>query len=534
MDNLDIMMKQKKFFKAIYRNISENEYIRIFQNNKGVNIPKDKEFSKVEFFNDIDELVKYCTTNRFGLNTYYELATTNGQDGTTDNLIKRYSLDFDFDKKDEEDGFDHKDVINRFKALGLWYHSMQTSGGGYHCHMVIEPTDDFKKVEAVQIKLQTLLHADPNAVKMTQLLRVPYTFNIKEDKPRLVQTMVLFEKESIKPYNIDKLFNRFCRNVCDEQKEEIIGNKSTEAIMNTTNIPSCVNEILSKGSLEGERNAELQKIVVTLRRRNRTLSEILLTIKEWNNKCNPPLSDHEIKYQVEYLFENLKTVSYNCQECSHNEECFNNVISDFEYNDNDILLDMNEKILKSLRKSRKGVKSMEGNELLVYSVLKLHTDGLYRSELVKEMTYKGKCRLSENTMSKALKSLVDNNFITSKRDSKGTFYKITNEKTKIDETFTVGYGATLCCIKKEITTEELRLYNYMRFLHHKLQREGRSNLKGNLFQIDQRDLGDLIGKSQPQISEMINNLINEKLISLWYRGMSKNNQYDFNIYRLNV
>jgi DNA-binding transcriptional regulator GbsR (MarR family) len=266
---------------------------------------------------------------------------------------------------------------------------------------------------------------------------------------------------------------------------------------------------------------------------NKSLNDIKHLCLEWNSKCKPAFTEHELEYQVKYMFDNLDKCNYDCKNCEHKGDCFSIVESDFVYKD-DILLTMSENVIRYCKKSRKGVKDMTGNELLIYSTLKLHDDGLYTDEIVKEITYQNKARLSEPTLIKALKGLLEDEFITCKRDKKGNFYQINDINSKIELTYTIGFSATLCCIKKEITTEELRLYNYMRFLHHKKQRENTTTLKGNLFQIDQRELAEDLGTSQPNISTMISNLINEKLISIWYRGKSKNNQYDYNIYRLNI
>ncbi|WP_039233015.1 hypothetical protein, partial [Clostridium novyi] len=74
---------------------------------------------------------------------------------------------------------------------------------------------------------------------------------------------------------------------------------------------------------------------------------------------------------------------------------------------------------------------------------------------------------------------------------------------------------------------------YMRYLHNKQQREEPKGLKGNLFQFKQIDLAKDLGVTQPRISDMINNLLEEKIISIWYRQPSKFNGFDFYIYRLN-
>jgi len=73
---------------------------------------------------------------------YFTLATTNGAGGTKQDLKTRTVLAFDFDKKDLGQDFNHIDIINRFKAIGLWYHILVDSGHGYHAYTCIEPTQE--------------------------------------------------------------------------------------------------------------------------------------------------------------------------------------------------------------------------------------------------------------------------------------------------------------------------------------------------------------------------------------------------------
>ena len=182
---------------------------------------------------------------------------------------------------------------------------------------------------------------------------------------------------------------------------------------------------------------------------------------------------------------------------------------------------------------------MNGNQLLVYSILKCHADGLYRDEIIKELSYKNKklkidrVALSKNTLTKTLKELEENQFITVETVSKKKLYKVKETRNKADLTYNISYAAAFECVKGFISTEELRLYNYMRYLHNKEQRENSKALKGNILQVNQADLGKALGVTQQRISKMIESLLNEKLISIWYRGQSKNNSFDYYVYRLN-
>ncbi|KYH30451.1 hypothetical protein CLTEP_26560 [Clostridium tepidiprofundi DSM 19306] len=534
MGKLDIQIKQKQFFKTVFRNLigeggnlQKNNYIRIYQNNLGVDTDDKKQLNIVKFFSNVDDLVNFTSQTLYGKNTYFTLSTTTRAGGKEEDLLNRSVLAFDFDKKDFDKNFSYKDIIERFKAINLWYHVLVDSGHGYHVYVCIEPTTDLQKVAEVQKALATKLGADLNAIKSTQILRVPYTYNIKHE-PKMVKIIKMFNKDTIKRYDINKLYNRFCTS--DKNKIDA-EDRATNFIINNTNIPHCINEILINGSPEGKRYLDLQKIVVALRNRNKTLAEVKQVCKEWNIKSN---YNDNLDNRIENIYNNLKHVSMDCKGCKYSKECFNRIESDFDYSHGEVLLTMSEVHISKLKaNNRKGAKVMKANDLLIYCILKNHSDGLYKNEIIKELTYKDKCRLSEKTLRETLKSLEENGFIKVDTINRKKFYRLKDIRSKIELTYNISYGATYECIKGAITVDELKLYNYMRYLHNKQQRENPKALKGNLFQFKQTDLAKDLGVTQGRISVMINNLLNEKLLSIWYRQPSKFNGFDFYIYRLN-
>lgn len=530
MDKLDIQYKQKQFFKSIYKplleeskstnsissTLKDNQYIRVLQ-------AKD-DYLKSEFFNNIDDLINHTSSkNSKRLNNYFSLSTTNGQGGTKENLVNRSVLGFDFDKKQESPGFNHKDILNRFKKIGLFYHSLIDSGNGYHVYVFIDPTDDILKIEAVQQAIGEMVGADEKALKSTQLLRVPFTYNVKNNDFKTVSIVHLEDSNSIKRKDIDYLYNKYCT------YEKSKGSKATKHIKETTNIPPCIDELLEKGSKQGHRYEDLKKIVVNLRNRNKTLNEIKQVAKEWSYKSD---YNDNLDYRTENIYNNLKAVKMECKGCKHYDKCYNSIDSDFNYPVDEDILNISETRARTLKDSnRKGVKTMDGNDLMIYGVLLNHTEGLYRQEIIKEITYKDKVRLSDKTLTAALKSLENNSFIDV--TGKPKFYKVKPIRAKIELTYKISYAATYEAIKENISTEELRLYNYMRYLHNKQQRENNKSLKGNLFQINQVELAKELGVTQVRISQMIQQLLQEKLLSIWYRQPSKNNGFEYNVYRLN-
>lgn len=533
MDILDKKFELKRFIMRIYKdsiitgnNLKEDEYFRILR------VKTDETtgdiFKKVNFFKNVDDIVDFCTSSQCARwNTYFTLATTDGESGQSDSLKKFYVLGFDFDKKDFDKGFSHKDILNRFRDIKVKYSILVDSGHGYHVYVYINETDDFKKVNEVTKAIASKIESDPNACKITQVLRPPCTFNMKSRR-KMVKTIFLEDDINAKRYNIEDLYNRFCN------KDVLNNNVNTKHTIVNTNLKPCIEELLNEGSKAHCNNSDLQKIVVELRHKNKSLSHVKAVAEEWNNKNEISWSNNELEYQIEKMYNNLLTVDYGCSTCEKRENCKSICFSNFEYSDNEVLLNVNETEMKHLKKTnRKGAKVMDSNDLVLYSILKNHSDGLSREDIVTELTYKDKCLFSKNTITKALKSLEENNFIVVESINKFKFYKIKEAKSKVELKYLISYSATYECVKGNISTEELKLYNLMRYLHHKEQRENPNALKGNLFQMNQADIAKELGVTQGRVSQMINSLLREKILSPYYKAKSKNNGFDFYVYRLN-
>ncbi|MDK0616250.1 hypothetical protein P5E77_15665 [Clostridium perfringens] len=536
MDILDKKYKVKKFLNTIFREIDfTKENIRTLQTNKNG-------YTKVSYFADIDELTDYSTSKYSSYNnTYFQLATTDGAGGTTENLLYRYCLAFDFDKKDLGQEFNHKDIINKFRELKIYCHAIVDSGNGYHAYVLINKTDRLDLVQEVQEVLCNRLGADKKAILSTQILRIPYTFNVK-NKLKMVRIVHLADRNNsnFKVYDIEFLHNKNCISKSEKQENECNNNKKIVFTLNSTNIPKCIENILITGTQEGDRYKDLCNIIVALRNRNKNYADIKEVCKEWALKSN---YNDNLNYRIEHIYNNKKALELDCKECKEFAECYNRVLSDFSYSENDTLITVAENTQKYLKNSkRKGAKVMKPNDLLVYCILKNHNDGLTREEIQQELTYTKKKQvknvaLSDRTLKDTIKSLLDNGFITVKKGIKKLGekdqYLLKESRSRVELNYDISFSATYECVKGNISTEELRLYNYMRYLHHKKQREDTGALKGNLFQVNQVELAKDLDVTQGRISQMIENLLDEKLLSIWYRQQSKNNGFEYNIYRLN-
>lgn len=510
---LMIQTKQTDFFKTIYDPIlskdgqlTNGQRIRVYQKNDA--------FQRDTFYNCLGDLLDAVLRGRGISNIYFELSTTNGESGKTDDLISRTVLAFDFDKKDNP-GLTADDVIYRFKCLNLYYHILIDSGNGYHAYMCIEPTSNHNTVEDVQIELAKRLKADPNATKKTQLMRVPGTLNLKAD-PLPVNVIQMYPLDTIRRYNIDRLHARFCRSERPQEAER-------RATLAGSNIPPCIDEAIRNGTQEGQRNNSLMQIVVTLRERGRTLGQVMELAKIWNKASQ---YDDSLEYRVKYIYENQKSAAMDCQGCKHCSTCYDKIDSDFDYPDQYGVLRMNEK-----HTQKTTVKALTPTALVLYSVLISH-DGLTRPEIDKELTYRGKIAFSDRTIREALKNLEENKLIEIKKLDRFNLYTSRRVLSKPGLTFYLSYAASIAVIKQEITPAEFRLYIYMRYLHNKIQREDPGALKGNLFQYNQRKLADDLGITQQRVSQMIQKLLDERLLSEWYRKPSRFNGFDYIVYRL--
>ena len=528
-DILDKQHELKKFFKAIFNgfNFEENECIRILQTNEKTN------FSKVSYFNNVDDLISFTTNkHRVFNNTYFNLCSVDGKGGSEKDLIKRYVLGFDFDKKDLGKDFNHENVVEKFKNLGLWYHALVDSGNGYHAYMMIEPTSDLDIVEEVQKAIATKLNSDMNATLRTQILRVPYTFNVKYDKAKEVKIINQFDRKTIKRYNINQLHKRFCQSEFRE---------SNKVVINLNNsYPICVANALKNGSRVGNRNRDLFNIVIALKQRGNNVNQIKFTIHQWNKLNEKSLKN--VDSEVERIFNHYN--GYICNSCDVEikDSCKNYTISDFDleqYGEN--IIDIQHKVAKQCRKSaRKGVATMSGNELFIYNVL-VNNKGF--SELTIDMIIERitdrktkKSALSKPTIVKALKGLEDKGYISiekgnSRQGIKDT-YKLNTKKVTSENSIRMSYFINILVIKGHITTNELKVYTHMRYLHLEDVKLGKA--KGNIFVRSRHELSKSLGMDENNVAKAINNLYENMVLDRRVVQKESNSKQFYYEYKLNM
>lgn len=486
---------QVDFFKLLFDDLQENEFIRI----AGFNETDDL---KPGFFNNVDDAIDYCNKHKHHFNIYTNLSTTNGKSGEVENLIRRRVLAFDFDKKDLGQDFNHKDIVRIFKENGIYYHAIISSGHGYHVYVLINDSDNINKIIEVNSSLANILKADPFAVKPTQILRVPFTYNLKNCKKEQVNLIWMADESKRKPYNIDALHTKYCT-----EKDKFIKHIKTS-------MPHCIGEIL-KGVTEGHRNFCLGRLIAYFKRNNSSKAQAFEIIKEWNAKCNPP---ENIK-TLEKSFEAYWEKDYKLLGCIVNDPEIQAILSEYcdryqcntaDKNEQIIIdekvVELEHKYIELLRK-KKDFK-MNGNHIAIISILNIYEFGLSTNQIAEQLTsvITGKTCMSKNTLAKVLRELTNKSVIqciAGQNQNQPNFYSLNKPKCQENEIMVLSFHAIQRYIDGVITPNELRVYCYMRY---------RLQTNRNL---TQKDIAIDLGTTQKEISDCINNLEKARYLTIY-------------------
>lgn len=523
------MINLNMFLRELYKpllvdyegNLQEGNYIKLEK--------YTREVLKVqEYYKNINELSISAKNKSLYYNTFYSLATNNGNSKSNEDSIYKTCLAWDFDKKDY-DSLTVENIVHKFRDVGLYYNAIIDSGHGYHVYKFIEPTQDIALVNKVNKHIARLVGADENFTG--QVLRVPTTHNIKDSKD-IKPVNIVYLDTNVKRKSIETLAKRYIMK-CNE-------NINISYEMNKNRVPKCIETILTEGSNKGNRNEDLKKIVISLRNAGKTLTQVKVLAKEWNNLNMPSMALNELEYQVGYMYDKLKITELNCKECKYSKECFGAVYSQFE-NEDKQLIQYSENMCKKSKRNKKGVSKMNGNQLLVIGILKCYFDGLTQEQLLEKLKFEfenkkikaNNIAMSKPTLIKTLKELEENKYISYEVVNRKRVYTLAKERVKEEFKFVVNYAIVDHCIQGFITTTELELYCFMRYLHNEQQRLGLSNQKGNLFKITQEELSKKIGIDQGNVSRYIDNLIKSGAMDIWHRGKLENSPCWYNIYRLN-
>ena len=276
--------------------LEETEFLRIL---------KSQENFTTNIFCKTNQVEKIIKQNRNEYNLFIALATCNGENGQESGAKTRSVLFFDIDKKDNPD-ITEQDVTEYFKKYFpyIFIHCIIDSGNGFHLYIAIQPTTDIKKIVSLTTTMINILNRgekfkfDTNANLPTQIARIPTSQNRKNDKNPLWVNVIVnnVNSDKFKRYSLDEIENQINK----------VNNKITYC--------PCIENMLEKGAIKGERNYCLGFIISYLRfEKYLSKDKILSIVNKYNANCSPPKSNNELSQQFNTYWEKGYEHFFNCK-----------------------------------------------------------------------------------------------------------------------------------------------------------------------------------------------------------------------------
>ena len=281
-------MKHKKDnisnFEIMNPSININEYI-------GVEVfhPESGERVGYGHYHDEMQFNIFVESYKNSGNMYFTIALTDGNGFATQNMVAANMIVLDFDYKDEEKPEIHEFTEKLKQKLNLFFFQVVDSGHGYHIYIPIEKTHDLDYWIATTKRLQALYNADGNAVKKTQLMRVPFSYNMKYRNRKCVNP--IWCKAPQYRYTLDNI-------------NKMIDMSEKHPLYFERNMP-CTSKML-KGVNQGYRNFCLCRIIGDLKLRNKSEENAWKEIEKWNKKNHPPKSSSELRREFVNYWHNYE------------------------------------------------------------------------------------------------------------------------------------------------------------------------------------------------------------------------------------
>lgn len=454
----------EQYLNILFRHKKSDEKITLFF------IDKQDETKKFNlYYKSIDEAIEDIEKYKGFNNIFVSLGLTNGNSRKAEDITSRSILAFDFDKKDLGQNFSYKDIINIFKKQGIYYHMLVDSGNGYHAYVLTENADneeDLKKLLELNSTLAQKLNADVNAVKPTQVLRVPTTLNYKDkNKPKRCNLMFISDNDKQIEYNLDNMYNK---NVFKEENTNI-------KYLKKDIIPPCIVNILN-GVEQGQRHFCLGRLTKYFQLHNYSKEATWQIVLEWNTKCKPQQSNIEA---LEEDFNSFWQGDYKLMGCVCKDKAIQEIINNYCDKYNCKKKDKYEivylvkpihyeyKILSKIKPVYRGGRKymLSGNAIAIISVLK-NRGMINTNQLIEELTstITKKCCMSRPTMINALKELEEMKvieIIKSSNKNNPDNYRLLDIRCLDSEKATISYHATQRYIDGAIGQVAFRLYCYM-------------------------------------------------------------------------
>ena len=516
---------QTEYFKRYYdmvfpKTLKENEYICLFlvkTDNEG-NVLLDKDGNEIKFHRFVKNFEQYkehVNQYKYNFHVYNAIATVkkdkNGELHRREaNMRQQRVLFIDFDKKDYPNLTDAHDFTKliKDKLPDMFLHAYYDSGHGYHYYVMIPPTCKIRELSEFNKEICSLVGADTNACKVTQVARIPCTYNRKylDVKGRfpLVKEIDHYQKNpyAVKhwhPCNVDYIKRRAAnaRKIMGCTLESKPLERWDYAGDSCWEIPVypclCTEKILREGADKGERNTWLGRIISMLRFNSGTEEKIREICLEWNTRCRPPKSPSEVRKEINTYLDKEDMYKLNgcwnkitdsrVSEIVHAQcdkfHCMQAIQKKNISIEQDVGVKMSQKLLTDGRLRNDREVSLSGYEFLVMTILyKYMKSGSRIPFTVKELKMKmqwkksGKWKLCMDlkTFKSTLEKLVEHRCIemvepTPEQCGKK---KVTYDDTKIkikrglkeldDRYIEFYYSVARAVISKQITQNEFKVF----------------------------------------------------------------------------
>lgn len=389
----------------------DNEFIKIHMSKV------DKDGKKIEFdrwAHNFDEYVEIVKKYRNNWNVYNELATVkrnpneSKMNGKESNLFRRQVLYIDFDKKDYphlgDDVYKFSKLI-KDKLPDVFIHAFYNSGGGFHFYISVKRTKHQRDITNLNKDIVNLVGADSNACKVTQIARIPTTFNRKlqyqtdNKKFPLVIEIDHYQNHprqiaNFHPLDLDNL-KRTVRNAKKQFTTEDLKElpfREWQYDNGGLDIKQygclCTEKVFHEGADEHERNTWLGRIIVWLTRERYPDYKIVEKCQEWNTRCRPPKSIDATQKEIDGWYkwfeehgmskiggcwwsidDDPRVRNIVCKQCDKFfcKQALDNYAS-LSISE-DIGVKMNQKVLTDGKLSSKGKNTMSGYEYLILTIL---------------------------------------------------------------------------------------------------------------------------------------------------------------------
>jgi hypothetical protein len=416
--------KLRKFYDLIVPEVlEEKENVRILAIRKKEREDEDppKKEIYIKCFDEFSDIIKKY---RHHWNLFITLSTVkdtnDGLSGKTSNMLRRQVLFVDFDKKDYPQFTDIKDFTAHVKSKlpMLFNHAIIDSANGYHFYYAIKTSKDTARIVKVNKFIAQVLGADLNAVKPTQIARIPMSLNLKGDEPKPVSVVVnTVGTPQFKPYTLKNLEKSLEYAKINMEIDYELKSRPAPEFADNIRHYCCIESMLTNGAIKGERNFCLGRITKHLQMHGYLEHKALQVILDWNQQCDPPKSDAEVEKDFK-AFWNSNYVLTGCNFSDVRKQAILNKYCDRE-NCNSIVLgellvpgedcyEMNNKLLED-----RVMRKLRGNHYLILSTLHLYSEGITLKQIKEYITpvESAKPCLDDKTLRIILLDLIDYKFI---------------------------------------------------------------------------------------------------------------------------